>query len=317
MNTPSNDTNPPQTTAPAVPQRLTRDQWTHQRDQHHARVDALLAVHLEFKAEGRKHPVLDFLCEYYSFKFARLRRWTPGFGVVLEGATRKDFKLIQALTPVEGGLTMKVADFPARRRRSAGWIRGMLDATRRRPPQVGCFGLHEWAMVYKSDDIRHSKENLRMEPEALARFVESRQLICTHYDAFRFFTPAAAPLNHHQPSFETMDALEQPGCLHANMDLYRWSYKIYPWIDSAIILDAFELAMDARRIDMQASPYDMTPYGLEPIKIETQEGRRHYQTEQTRISQRAAPLRDRLVAAYDLLLDAFKAEEAQDTLASA
>jgi hypothetical protein len=50
-------------------------------------------------------------------------------------------------------------------------------ATADRPAQLGCFGLHEWVMVYRSgpDDVRHG----------------------------------AWPLH-----------LEQPGCLHATMDLY-------------------------------------------------------------------------------------------------
>ena len=33
-----------------------------------------------------KHPVHDFLFTYYSFRPAQLRRWSPGYGVVLADA---------------------------------------------------------------------------------------------------------------------------------------------------------------------------------------------------------------------------------------
>ena len=39
--------------------------------------------------------------------------------------------------------------------------------------------------------------------------------------AFRFFTPAARPLNRLQPARESVPAQEQRGCLHANMDLVQ------------------------------------------------------------------------------------------------
>ena len=38
-------------------------------------------------ARHETHPVYDFLFTYYSFRPARLRRWHPGAGIVLRGAT--------------------------------------------------------------------------------------------------------------------------------------------------------------------------------------------------------------------------------------
>ena len=57
--------------------------------------------------------------------------------------------------------------------------------------------------------------------------------------------------------------------------------------------------MELRDLDMRASPYDLAAYGLEPVRIETPEGRKEYEKEQTRLAEKAAPLRQRLIAALD------------------
>ena len=46
---------------------------------------------------------------------------------------------------------------------------------------------------------------------------------------------------------------------------------------------------------MRASPYDLSEYGYEPVKIETREGRAEYETHQRKISQEAAPLRQQII----------------------
>ena len=90
-------------------------------------------------------------------------------------------------------------------------------------------------------------------------------------------------------------AHEQPGCLHTNMDLYKWAYKMSPWIPSEIISDSFLLAVKIRDLDMRASPYDLTSLGYEPVCIETVEGRNEYQRVQRIFSDEAEPIRERLI----------------------
>ena len=90
--------------------------------------------------------------------------------------------------------------------------------------------------------------------------------------------------------------LEQPGCVHANMDLYKWAAKSMPWIGSELLLDCFELATELRDLDMRASPYDLSAWGRAPVRIETAEGRRVYEIEQRRLAEQAVPLRERLIA---------------------
>ena len=70
-----------------------------------------------------------------------------------------------------------------------------------------------------------------------------------------------------QPTRETQEAMEQPGCLHANMDLYNWAYKLIPAVSSDLLLDCFDLAWRIRQLDMRASPYDLRPWGYEPVRI--------------------------------------------------
>jgi len=162
--------------------------------------------------------------------------------------------------------------------------------------------MHEWAMVYKSEKVRHNQLPLRFQDEKIAEIVESRPVLCTHFDAYRFFTDAAKPLNKHSLSRETFQDTEQPGCIHSNMDLYKWAYKLYPWISSELIREAFFLALHARTIDMKASPYDLQSRGLEPIKIETEEGRRIYLQKQNEIWEMGKPLRQKLIEAYGNVL---------------
>ena len=92
-----------------------------------------------------------------------------------------------------------------------------------------------------------------------------------------------------------MAAMEQPGCLHAGMDVYKWATKLGPAVPGDLLLDCFELARDIRTLDMQASPYDVTTYGLDPVAIETPEGKAEYVARQRGFAERGNALRERLV----------------------
>ena len=125
---------------------------------------------------------------------------------------------------------------------------------------------------------------------------------CSHFDAFRFFTPAARRLNVLQPTRETQVQLEQPGCLHATMDLYKWAYKLGPAAPSALLLQCFMLAREVRELDMRASPYDLAALGYEPVRIETADGRAEYAAMQRDFTARGQLLRAKLVDVCEHLL---------------
>jgi len=280
------------------PLSLTEPAWRARQRAHEARVQAWIGPHLERSARGEKHPVWDFLFHYYAFRPSWLRRWHPGPGVVLAGAGAREFLRWPEYREIPEGVMLDAERVPAKRRQFAAWLRDLLEAVQDRPPFFGCFGLHEWAMVYRLPEAgpRHGDWPLRFPPEELARIVEAAQLCCSHYDAFRFFTAEARPRNRLQLARERVADHEQRGCLHANMDLYKWAFKLAPAAPSELIADAFELAREIRVVDMRASPYDLRALGFEPLPVETPAGRADYERLQREFAARAEPLRERLAA---------------------
>lgn len=261
---------------------LTVDEWQACARAHADRVDAYLAPHLERRAAGDKHPVFDFMFTYYSFRPAQLRRWTPGFG--------RD----PAVT----------AEHVVAQRTLLETLRRLLAATAGRAPYLGCFGLHEWAMVYRlgEDQTRHADWPLRLGPEGTDAVVESHRIACSHFDAYRFFTAPARPLNTLAPGRDDRPAFEQPGCFHAGMDLYKHAFRLWPMVSSDLVADCFELAWEIRVMDMRAAPYDLADLGFAPVRIETAEGKQEYVAAQKRFAEQAAPLRSRLLGECERLL---------------
>ncbi|RBY92861.1 3-methyladenine DNA glycosylase [Blastococcus sp. TF02A-30] len=288
--------------APA-PTLLDAAGWQDRAEAHAARVDRWVAPHLERRRRGEKHPVLDFLFTYYSETPGRLRRWHPGVGVAL--APGADGPAPHAAwrfyaTGDDGVVILDRSAYLAERASTVGFVRGLLDATAARPAFTGCFGLHEWAMVYRADERRHPLP-LRLGRAGTDAVVEAHPVRCSHYDAFRFFTPEAVGRNRLQPTRETQVQLEQPGCLHATMDLYKWAYKLGPAVPGELLADCLDLAADVRELDMRASPYDLRDRGYEPVAIETPEGKAAYVAAQRGFTERGAALRSRLVAVCDQL----------------
>jgi hypothetical protein len=279
-------------------QVLDRRHWAARAASYRERVEQLLRQRLTCSGD----PVWDFLFTYYNLRAGQLRCWHPGYGVVLAGddAVRR-YRGRRGYTAHRDGVT--VSDTYLRGRLdTVTFVARLLGATARRPARLNCFGLHEWAMVYRSTTVRHDRVPLRLTPSATDAVVEAVPLRCSHFDAFRFFTADAAVRNADALSRATQADWEQPGCLHTNMDLYKWCYKLSPLIDSEVLLDCLELAGAAREVDMRASPYDLSGYGYSPINIEHREGRAEYVRCQRAIAQRAAPLRAALLARCDLLL---------------
>jgi hypothetical protein len=278
-------------------------QWQPLRAAHERLVDSWTGPHLERRSRGRTHPVEDFLFTYYPNRPARLRRWHPGAGLALAGAA--EYLAYDGYRPTAGGaVTADPARLPASARPALQNIAGLLRRTAERPAHLGCFGLHEWAMVYRipAGDVRHRGWPLRLAPAGLAEVVDSMRVSCSHFDAYRFFTAPARPLNRLAPTRDSQPDLEQPGCLHANMDLYKWAYRGTPYVASDLVAGCFALARDIRAVDMRASPYDLAELGYPPIAIETPEGRAEYVAAQRAFAERARPLRAALVAAYEVLL---------------
>lgn len=289
----------------AVCKTLPENEWQARQHSHRQAIADILDPYLEKRQHQQSDPVLDFLFEYYAFRPSHLKRWSPGIGVLLKAATHKTAPDISEFSISDEGAFLDPAHFPGNRKSACHWIQSLLKNSMNKTPSFGCFGMHEWAMVYKADSIRHNYLSLRMGKEELAEFVESRPLVCTHYDAYRFFTKPAKPMNKFELSQQQFKKTEQAGCLHTNMDLYKWAFKLFPWISSDTIREAFFLAVHTRRIDMKASPYDLRDRGLKPIKIETEAGRKDYIKRQQEIYRRSIPIRKKLINEYQQLIDHF------------
>lgn len=280
---------------------LAEPQWRELRTRHHVRVDEWVTAHLQRRRTGIAHPVWDFMFDYYTLSPAKLRVWHPGLGVALTGDVR-EFARMRGYVVDDRGARVDESTIDTRVVEST---LSLLIATAAREPSLGCFGRHEWAMVYRlgQDEVRHSALPLRLSADDIATVVESSPLRCTHFDAFRFYTDAARPLNTIQPTRATQIEFEQPGCLHATMDLYKWAYRTYPVIGADLLADTFELARRVRAVDMQASPYDLAALGFEAIRIETPAGRAQYAQRQRDFAERGQHLRRRMI---DVLTDAVR-----------
>ncbi|WP_277454909.1 3-methyladenine DNA glycosylase [Janibacter sp. DB-40] len=284
-----------------VERTLPRAQWLALAEEHSESVDRLTAGHRERRQRGERHPVEDFLFEYYRHRPTHLRRWHPGAGTALADAADVYGGRPGYVVDEEGTARLDIDSVVERRGRALGFVHGLLGATLSRPATHDCFGLHEWAMVYRlaPGEQRHEQLPLRLSQEETDAVVERNRVRCSHFDAYRFFTPDAVGRNSLRPTREDQVAFEQPGCLHAGMDLYKWCFKLAPAVPSGLTLAAFELAREIRELDMAASPYDLSDVGIAPVAIETPAGKAEYVERQRGFTARSNALRRRLLDVLD------------------
>ena len=167
---------------------LAEPDWTASERAHRRRVEEFLGPLLRRAQTGEAHPVWDFLFRYYSLRPASCASGIPA-------SARCSADLRRAIH------------------------RGPVAGHRSSPGKAELLRLHEWAMVYRAPTVRHERVPLRLGAVATDAVVESMPLRCSHFDAFRFFTEPAALRNAGNPSRSDQSGWEQPGCLHANMDL--------------------------------------------------------------------------------------------------
>ncbi|MEM6688000.1 MAG: 3-methyladenine DNA glycosylase [Planctomycetota bacterium] len=301
-----------------------RDQWLSLSREYHNRVQKWTVPFRQRRKVGQSHPVHDFLFVYYQYSPAKLEHWHPGIGVLLENANERPAWMDESDYATSNNcLFLDPRKLSQRLAERLIWILEMLTRTQEREPHFSCFGLHEWAMVYQGEEVRHEKSTpFRLPQVEIDRVVEGRPLTCTHFDAYRFFADSAKPKNRITPTMDDRIVLEQPACIHANMDLYKWAYKSMPWIGSDLLWQCFELAMTARVIDMRASPYDLSAYEIldsqengsecqldaafnhfAPIPVETPAGRREYELAQRELYSRGLETRGELISKLQSLLN--------------
>jgi hypothetical protein len=242
-------------------------------------------------------------------------------GVLLEGATENDLGAtlhLRGAMPYDGGILYSPRSFfssDLEIEKSATaymWYRSVLQQTVTADPVLHCHGMHEWAMQYWPEgaspppSAKYQKHlPLRVSRGVINDAVERKGISCTHVDALRYFAPAAGPLNHHGHSLkrEQQLELEQPACVHAQMDLLKMALKLVPFCDPILLQNSLEIALDARKLDIAASPYDVTAFGVGVIPVETSPGRKEYRRQQVNLMKKAQPIRLEMLSAYNLLLE--------------
>ncbi|MCS4491187.1 hypothetical protein N7326_00230 [Corynebacterium sp. ES2794-CONJ1] len=268
--------------------------WNDLEAAHVRRARRYTTPYLHRRSQGIKHPVFDFLFEYYPTRAAHLERWHPGWGRGLDDAGTSPQAQWRYYSTVNGISSVDIDSYLSKRKQTLQFIHRLLSTTVSNPAHFDCFGLHEWAMVYRTDQPRHDLP-LRLGSSETNKVVENHSIRCTHFDAYRFFTPPARPLNLTVLDRHSQVEWEQVGCLHATMDLYKWAMKLGPLVPGELFLDTFELAWDARILDMEASPYDCRAYGLGVVPIEETAGKQEYVGRQRELAERGKVLREQLI----------------------
>ena len=299
---------------------LPRPQWEALAAAHEARVDVATAAHRERRADGRTHPVEDFLFRYYSNSPARLRRWHPGAGVALEDAGGLPRATWAHYRVAGDAVVLDVEGFLAGTVAPVGFVRSCCRPRSPGPRSWAASGCTSgpWCTGPGPTTCGTRAGRCAWGAKGTDAVVERHGIRCSHFDAYRFFTESARPRNALRPTRDSQVALEQPGCLHAGMDVYKWAFKLTPLVPSDLVADAFDLAREIRVLDMEASPYDLRDLGYQPVPIETPEGKAAYLERQRTFAERSNALRRRLLDVLDAALPVTStktiAEEASSTL---
>ncbi|MBM9466306.1 hypothetical protein JL106_03305 [Nakamurella sp. YIM 132084] len=133
-----------------APTVLGRAAWQAAARAHRDRAEALTAGHRRRRSRGERHAVEDFLFEYYSLRPGHLARWHAGLGVALQDAAELAGRRFHCAVDPDGvpAATVDPVAFAAVRGELLRMLAVLLDRTGRVPGSFGCFGWHEWAMVY-------------------------------------------------------------------------------------------------------------------------------------------------------------------------
>lgn len=283
---------------------LSEETWREKRERHIQAVSPFTEGFRERRGRAESHPIYDFLFVYYAYSSSKLEQWHPGFEYSLTFAS-EPLSEWQKQAPYQlrdQVLSVDLSQLTPRALHQLKQVKALQESILSRDIRTSCLGLHEWAMIYKDPNTRHQYP-LRLSLKQIEEILESHTYCCSHFDAFRFSTPAARPLNILQPGADSRLEFEQGGCLHANMDLYKCCFKLIPLISSDLLRECFFLALEARELDMEASPYDFSSLGFRAVKIETEEGKAEYSARQGQIARKAKELRVSLLQKTNFLLD--------------
>jgi hypothetical protein len=85
------------------------------------------------------------------------------------------------------------------------------------------------------------------------------------------------------------------------LDLLQMALKSAPFCDPILLQNTLEIVVNARKLDIAASPYDATGFGVGVIPVKRSEGRKEYRRQQIMLMKKAQPIRLEMLHAYNLL----------------
>lgn len=275
---------------------LTIESWKSLCMKHRSRVKDLLGGKYYDRNIHDRHPIYNFIFNYYRFRPHRtLELYSPGVGVALSSSSFHHLEK-ELYLPSDKYLStlkenyIKIDPVKSLNESSIQRIKNiltLLEMVQNRKPSFSCFGVHEFAMLHSGARHSYYQKNLklRMTQDQIDRVVERAPIACTHFDATRHFPKSASKRCKVKTSPKQRIENEQAGCVHTNLDLFKHSLRLWPFASSELVADALELAIHARELDMRASPYDLksTPnlelnrkFDFTPVLIETESGRAEF-----------------------------------------
>ena len=301
---------------------LKRSEWRSRADAHRRRVRDLLGGMFYDRKVHDRHPIYNFLFNYYRFRPHRtIERYSAGLDFAVESCSSSDDESLylpssKYLSVKDGCIEMDPVK--SLNEKSVTRIRNLctlLEKVQRRPPNFSCFGVHEFAMLHSGTrrSLFQKGLKLRMSQREIDNVVERAPIRCTHFDATWHFPKSALKSCRIKTSPDLRTKNEQAGCIHTNLDLFKFSLRLWPFASSELVADALELAIRARELDMRASPYDLSSisdftelgrdFDLTPVLIETESGRAEFRDSTMVLYRDSLPIRDRLIKVASSVLD--------------
>ena len=118
---------------------MTRPEWQEVMSQHHSVVEPWVRPRLTRRSHGLKHPVDDFLFEYYPISPNKLMTWHPGYGTYLE-ATADDLEVFpHVIYEFRNNLIQLRQSWIEQRIEQIHATQNFLTVTSQRPTRTGCF----------------------------------------------------------------------------------------------------------------------------------------------------------------------------------
>lgn len=164
---------------------ITERDWHKQRAEYAGSIVPFTSNYRQRKGKGLSHPIYDSDLPITLFLQPSLKRH-PGYGAVLEVKDESQAKELlenPLYKKKQSGASLlniflSIEKIRERELKQLTWISTLSRNINQRAPRFSCLGLHEWAMVYKSQE--HHPYPLRLSNSEIESFLDSSTIACSH-----------------------------------------------------------------------------------------------------------------------------------------